>query len=168
LPWRSTGNPAAPSGPDRTGYGIIIGFAALPALWYLIQLANPVGYSSVVHARVAYLDLFPPLVTAIVVAMLAATRWLSPVAEAIAGVPLLTIGLLLVLMPTDAARWIASLVWMSQSLAFGVGQSLSLGAFLLFGGLLVTSAALPWRWRPPRPSGVSAPVEPQPVMNNGV
>ena len=44
-----------------------------------------------------------------------------------------------------------------------LGQSVGLGAFLLFGGLLATSAALPWRCHEPSSSpapraGDDAPV----------
>jgi hypothetical protein len=152
-PWRWTGRLATSFRPERGALGVIVGVAAVPALWYLIQLANPVGYVTVVFEahlpRVDYVDLLPQLAAAAVIAALAATRWVSPVAAAIAGLPLLVIGLLLVLVPVDAAQWIAPYAWSSRPIVLGEGQSLGLGAYLLFGGLLVTSAALPWRWRPP-------------------
>jgi hypothetical protein len=150
-PWRWTGRPPASPGPHRDAVGIIAGTAALPALWYLIQLANPVGYSTVVFdahlPRVSYLFWLPQLAAGALMATLAAARWTSPDAAGIAGLPLLVIGLLLTLTPADTARWIAPFVWSPRPIAFGVGQSLSMGALVLLGGLLATSALLPGRGR---------------------
>jgi hypothetical protein len=58
---------------------------------------------------------------------------------------------------------IARFVWSSRAIEPFLGQSVGLGAFLLFGGLLATSAALPWRWHQPSSSpapraGDDAPV----------
>jgi hypothetical protein len=160
-PARWTGRPGASFRPSRGALGIVLGVAALPALWYLIQLANPVGYVTVALAahspRVYHLILVPQLMAAAVIGTLAATRWVSPDTPGIAGLPLLVIGLLLVLVPVDAAQWIAPFVWSSRPIALGFGQSISLGAFLLFGGLLVTSAVLPRRWRQPPPSTAPEP-----------
>lgn len=159
-PWRWTGRPAPSFRPERGPLGVLIGVVAFPVLWYLLQLANPVGYGTVVIAnhlpRVAYLNLLPQLAAAAVLATLAAARWVSPIAAANAGLPLLVVGLLLVLVPVDAQHWIGRFTWSSQPIALGLGQSLGLGAFLLFGGLLATSAAFPWRWRPP-PSSSPVP-----------
>jgi hypothetical protein len=163
-PWRWTGRPVASPRPHRGAVGIIAGTAAFPALWYLIQLANPVGYSTLVFdahlPRVSYLFWLPQLAAGALMATLAAARWASPDAAGIAGLPLLVIGLLLALVPVDAARWIAPFVWSSRQISFGIGQSLSMGAFLLFGGLLATSALLPGRWRQPSssPAADDAPV----------
>jgi hypothetical protein len=160
-PARWTGRPAASIRTERGALGIILGVAALPALWYLIQLANPVGYVTVALAahtpRVYHLILVPQLMAAAVIGTLAAARWVSPDTPGIAGLPLLVIGLLLVLVPVDAEQWIAPFVWSSRPIVLGFGQSISLGAFLLFGGLLVTSAVLPRRWRQPPPSTAPEP-----------
>jgi len=163
-PWRWTRTPVASPRPHRGAVGIIAGTAALPALWYLIQLANPVGYSIVVFdahlPRVSYLFWLPQLAAGALMAALAAARWASPDAAGIAGLPLLVIGLLLALIPVDAARWIGPFVWSSRPISFGTGQSLSMGALVLFGGLLATSAVLPGRWRQPSssPAADDAPV----------
>jgi len=166
-PWRWTGKPAPSFRPERGLLGVPIGVVAFADLWYLLQLANPLGYATVVFAHhlphVAYLNLLPQLAAAVVLGTLAAARWVSPIAAAIAGLPLLVIGLLLVLVPVDAQHWIARFTWSSRPIELGFGQSVGLGAFLLFGGLLATSAVLPWRWRQPSSSpapgaGDDAPV----------
>jgi hypothetical protein len=166
-PWRWTGRPAPSFRPERGPLGVLIGVVAFADLWYLLQLANPLGYATVVFAhhlpRVAHLNLLPQLAAAAVLATLAGARWVAPIAAAIAGLPLLVIGLLLVLVPVDAQHWIARFIWSSRPIALGFGQSVGLGAFLLFGGLLATSAVLPWRWRQPSSSpapeaGDDAPV----------
>ena len=163
-PWRWTRMPVASPRPHRGAVGIIAGTAALPALWYLIQLANPVGYSIVVFdahlPRTSYLFWLPQLAAGALIATLAAARWASPDAAGIAGLPLLVIGLLLALIPVDAARWIAPFVWSYRAIWFGMGQSLGMGALLLFGGMLATSAVLPGPWRQPSssPAADDAPV----------
>ena len=158
-PWRWTGRPAPAFRPDRGTLGVLVGVVAFADLWYLIQLANPVGFVTVVFAahlpHVFDLILLPQLAAAAVLGTLAAARWVSPIAAAIAGLPLLVTGLLLVLVPVDAQHWIARFIWSSRPIMLGFGQSERLGAFLLFGGLLATSAALPWRWR--KPSSSPAP-----------
>jgi hypothetical protein len=158
-PWRWTGRPAPSFRPERGILGIFIGVVAFADLWYLIQLANPVGFVTVVFAahlpHVFDLILIPQLMAAAVLGTLAAARWVSPIAAAIAGLPLLVTGLLLVLVPVTAEHGIARFVWSSRAIELGLGQSVGLGAFLLFGGLLATSAALPWRWH--KPSSSPAP-----------
>lgn len=166
-PWRWTGRPAPAFRPERGTLGVLVGVVAFADLWYLIQLANPVGFDTVVFAahlpHVFDLILLPQLAAAAVLGTLAAARWVSPIAAAIAGLPLLVTGLLLVLLPVDAGHGIARFVWSSRAIELSVGQSVGLGAFLLFGGLLATSAALPWRWHQPSSSpapgaGDDAPV----------
>ena len=158
-PWRWTGRPAPSFRPERGLLGVLIGVVAFADLWYLIQLANPVSFVTVTIAahlpHVFDLILLPQLALAAVLGTLAAARWVSPIAAAIAGLPLLVTGLLLVLVPVDAQHWIARFIWSSRPIMLGFGQSERLGAFLLFGGLLATSAALPWRWR--KPSSSPAP-----------
>ena len=137
-PWRWTGRPAPAFRPDRGTLGVLVGVVAFADLWYLIQLANPVGFVTVVFAAhlpyVFDLILLPQLAAAAVLGTLAAARWVSPIAAAIAGLPLLVTGLLLVLVPVDAGHGIARFVWSSRAIELGVGQSVGLGAFLLFGG----------------------------------
>jgi len=166
-PWRWSGRPAPGFRPERGTLGVLVGVVAFADLWYLIQLANPVGFFTVVVAahlpHVFDLILLPQLALAAVLGTLAAARWVSPIAGAIAGLPLLVTGLLLVLVPVDAEHGIARFVWSSQAIGLSLGQSVGLGAFLLFGGLLTTSAALPWRWHQPPSSpapraGDDAPV----------
>jgi hypothetical protein len=140
----------------RAGHpvGVLAGVIAAPVLgWLLLESAD--------LQRIAVFDGspagFPQLMAAAVIGTLAAARWVSPDTRGIAGLPLLVIGLLLVLVPVDAAQWIAPFAWSSRPIALGFGQSISLGAFLLFGGLLVTSAVLPRRRRQPPPSTAPGP-----------
>ena len=101
-----------------------------------------------------------------VIGVLAAAWWVSPVAAAIPGVPLLAVGLGLALAPTGTSQGAAHFVLGGQPLlALGAPQSVSYGAYLLFGGMLVVSAALPWRWR--RPGATPTP-DPAPVISEAV
>lgn len=160
LPWRWT-RPRAPQA-RREPLGPAIGLAGVPALWYLIQLANPVGYNYVVFSahlpQNTYLWLVPQLALAIVLGMLMAARPIPPVTAAIAGVPLLAAGLGLALAPVGTSQFVAHLILRFANEGFAavwasglLGQSVLLGAYLMFGGMLVVSAALPWRWRKPVP-----------------
>jgi hypothetical protein len=152
LPWRWTGR-RVPFRVSRDILGVVIGTVGVPALWYLIQIANPVGYDYVVSSahlpRLPYQWLLPPLALAIVLGLLVAARSVSPAAAVIAGLPLLAVGLSLVLAPGGTSQAITSYILGGQPLSIGQGQSVALGAYLLFGGMLVVSAALPWRWRKP-------------------
>jgi hypothetical protein len=155
MPWRWTGKP--PTGWSRTEIGVLmgvlIGVLGIAGLWYLLQLANPVGYALVTFRtglpHVFDLILLPQAAAAAMIGAFAAARWISPVAAVLTGMPLLAAGLLLVLGPVGAARWTSPLVWGAQPISFGSAQSLSMGVLVVVGGLLVVSAAAPWRWRQP-------------------
>src|SRR5215471_13555349 len=150
VPWAGS---AAPGGTMHSKAGHLVGV--------LVGVVTVVFAAHLPH--VFDLILLPQLAAAAVLGTLAAARWVSPIAAAIAGLPLLVTGLLLVLVPVDAGHGIARFIWSSRAIELGVGQSVGLGAFLLFGGLLATSAALPWRWHQPSSSpapgaGDDAPV----------
>ena len=145
MPWRWTGK-LAPAGRDRTGIGVLIGVFCIFGLWYLLQLAKPVSYGLVLQAAAAT-----------VIGAFAAARWVSPVAAVLSGIPLLTVGLLLVIAPVSAARWTSWLVFGAQPISVDSGQSLSLGVLVLVGGLLLVSAAAPWRWRQPSTPPAAVP-----------
>jgi len=152
MPWRWTGKLAA-AGRNGTAIGVLIGLFGIAGLWYLVQLASPAGYAFVTVAaglpHVFDLILLPQAAAAAVIGVLAASRWVSPVAAVLAGIPLLVVGLFLVIAPVGAARWTSPFVWGGQPISFEPGQSLSLGVLVLVGGLLVVAAAAQWRWRQP-------------------
>ena len=149
---------------------MLVGTVSLPALWFLIQLANPFGFgiaeSSAHFQRVPFLYLLPQLAVAVVIGMLAAAMWVSPIAAAISGLPLLAVGLGLVLAPTATAQGASHFILGGQQLALGAGQSVGFGAYLLFGGVLVVPASLPWRWRPTGSTAApgTTPATAQPVL----
>jgi hypothetical protein len=160
MPWRWTGN-LAPAGPSRTGIGVLIGLFGIAGLWYLLQLASAVGYAFVtVRTGLPHdfdLILLPQAAAATVIGAMATARWVSPVAAVLCGVPLLAAGLFLVIVPVGAARWTYPLVLGGQPISSGYGQSLSMGVLVLVGGLLVVSAAAPWRWRQASTPPAAAP-----------
>jgi hypothetical protein len=161
MPWRWTGK-LPPAGRDRTGIGVLIGIFCIFGLWYLLQLDNPIGYvwlaSRTGLQNVSFdLILLPQAAAATVIGALAAARWVAPVAAVLSGIPLLAVGLLLVITPVSAARWISWLVFGAQPISSGTGQSLSFGVLVLVGGLLLVSAAEPRRWRQPSTPPAAAP-----------
>ena len=160
MPWRWTGK-LAPAGRNRTGAGVLIGVLGGAGLWYLLQLASPVGYVFVtVRTGLPHnfdLILLPQAAAAAAIGALAAARWVSPTAAVISGIPLLAVGLLLVIAPAGTARWTSPLVWGGQPISTDSVQSLTLGVLVVVGGLLVVSAAAPWRWRQPSTPPAAAP-----------
>jgi hypothetical protein len=151
MPWRWTGK-LAPAGRDRTGIGVLIGIFCIFGLWYLLQFASPAGFAGVAFRiglpRFSFdLSLLPQAAAATVIGAFAAARWVSPAAAVLSGIPLLTVGLLLVIDPVSAGRWTSWLVFGAQPISYGNGQPLSMGVLVLVGGLLLVSATEPWRWR---------------------
>lgn len=160
MPWRWAREEAA-ARRSRAGIGAFIGLFGIAGLWYLLQLASPVGYAFVTVTvglpRVFDLILLPQAAAAVVIGVFAAARRVSPAAAVVSGIPLLAAGLLLVLAPVGTARWIAPLVWGGQPVSFDSTQSLTMGVLVLVGGLLLVAAAAPWRWRQPVAPPAAAP-----------
>jgi hypothetical protein len=124
--------------------GAAIGLIAAGALWYLpMRSAQDLDHIAIFDAPGPF-GVPPPSTSDSIVAAAVLAG-----AALIAGLPLLAVGLSLVLAPAGTSQAITSYILGGQPLSIGQGQSVALGAYLLFGGMLVVSAALPWRWRKP-------------------
>jgi hypothetical protein len=154
APWRwRTGQPP-PRWANWHAVGIIVGMAAIPVLWLVLQLSEGVASNLGPPGILASASEFVQFMIggAIVMGLLASARWLSPVAALIAGGPLLAAGLFTLLTPATAQGVIVHLVygqfWQPATEALAAS-----GWLVLFGGTLLAAGMMPGRWRrEPRPA----------------
>jgi hypothetical protein len=134
--------------------GVIVGIAAIPALWLVLQLsegaASNIGPPGIVRSDSEFL-LFM-VCGAIVMGLLASARWISPVAASIAGVLLLVVGLFTLLMPSTAQNVIVQLAY-GQDWQPATETLAASGWLVFFGGMLLAAGTTSGRWRRESRSG---------------
>jgi hypothetical protein len=133
---------------------IALGLAAIPVVWYLVQLTNLNvadylgSYWWPFHQSAGpFVDLvFVLLIVA--VGVLASSRTLR-VTAVMAGAPMLVLGALALLAPSAAAHLIGS-AGLAPAWRYSVLLDVASGLPLLYGGILVTAGVLP-----PAPRGLA-------------
>ena len=152
MPWRWLARPPRAHGPNWHAFGVLSGLAAIPVLWYVLQVdeatTSVVGPPARLHFPGEFWILM--LTGAAILGLLASTRWSSPVAAVITGAPLFLVGVFTMLAPGAAQTVIDKLIadyrWQlsTESLAAS-------GWLVMFGGILLAAASMPWRWRRNQP-----------------
>jgi hypothetical protein len=148
APWRWRAGAERARWADRHPVGVFLGIVALAGLWLVLQVSDASFGTTASPVRLFFRDEFLLLIVlgAVVVGLLTSARWLSPLAAVIAGAPLLAVGLLMLLAPSMAQgaidRVVYGPVW--QAATEDLAAS---GLLVLVGGMLLTSAAVPGRWR---------------------
>jgi hypothetical protein len=164
APWRwRTSQPTSPWA-NWHAAGVIAGMAAVPVLWFVLQLSESAARGGGSLGIITFADEFLVfmVVGALFIGVLAAARWVSPVAAVIAGVPLLAVGLFTLLAPNLAQNVIDHLVY-GQYWQPATESLAASGWLVLFGGMVLAAGAMSgrWRWEPRTvPVGPTPPAGP--------
>jgi hypothetical protein len=148
APWRWRISRPSARWANWHALGVIAGMAAVPLLWFILQLSESAVTPIAAPVRLAFAGEFLlfMVVGAVTIGVLASGRWLSPVAALIAGAPLAAVGLFTLAAPAEAQSVIDSVVYgdtwqpATESLAAS-------GWLVLFGGMVLVAGVMPGRWR---------------------
>jgi hypothetical protein len=168
APWRWRTSELPPPWANWHAAGVLVGMAAVPLLWLILQLSEGASSSIGITGVRIFADEFLLFMLAgvVVVGVLASARWVSPVAAVIAGAPLFAVGLFTLVDPALAQALIDRLVdgqtW--QPVTENLAAS---GWLVLFGGMLLAAGAMPGRWRgSPVPSPGGQRQRPDPLQGS--
>jgi hypothetical protein len=148
APWRwRTSQPTSPWA-NWHAVGVIAGMAAVPVLWFILQLSASAARGGGPLGIITFANEFQLFMVAgaLVMGVLAAARWVSPVAAVIAGAPLLAVGLFTLLAPGPAQNVIDHLVY-GQDWQPATETLAASGWLVLFGGMVLAAGAISGRWR---------------------
>jgi hypothetical protein len=140
--------PAPVPSAGRQLAGIVVGLVCIPVVGYLMAVTSP----TILHDDGLWLPLrngvpydLVVLIFAVVLGVLASARRLPPSVALVAGAPIFALGVLMLVAPESAVHVVAALV-PSADLRFEIGQLTAAGMPMLYGGLLLVTAASPSRW----------------------
>lgn len=148
APWRWRIGQASARWANWHALGVIAGMAAVPLLWFILQLSESATAAIPAPVRLAFAGEFLLLmiVGAIAMGVLASWRWLSPVAAVIAGAPLAVLGLFTLAAPTQAQSVIDRVVY-GDTWQLSTESLAASGWLVLFGGMVLVAGVMPGRWR---------------------
>ena len=169
APWRWRTSEPTSQWANWHAAGVIAGMAAVPVLWFMLQLSESAatggGPPGIITSANEFL-LFM-VAGALVMGVLAAARWVSPVAAVIAGAPLLAVGLFTLAAPSPAQSIIDYLVY-GQDWQPATESLAASGWLVLFGGMVLAAGAASGRWRrEPRPVPVRPTPAAEPALEQG-
>lgn len=145
-------------------FGFVVGIILAPTLPYAMGWGTDTALRTFAEnfgaTNRTYLAMGVLLVSGIVVAAMTSTRWLSPIAALVVGLPMLVV---------TALHLLGAEVWVLVELPGRVATLNRLGVLGMLGALLVVSALPAHRWRgrekgeAPDPSYLEPPPMPQPA-----
>lgn len=148
APWRWRTSEPTSQWANWHAAGVIAGMAAVPVLWFILQLSESAATGSGPPGIITSPNEFLLFMVAgaLVMGVLAAARWMSPVAAVIAGAPLLAVGMFTLAAPSPAQSIIDNLVY-GQDWQPATETLVASGWLVLFGGMVLAAGAMSGRWR---------------------